>query len=468
MYSLRRVLAVRFSITMFVALLLVALWAFLGTQGIVRGLLDRSLASAFQLESAAVTHRGLLPELEPTDLPAFIRDVNRFVVLRDVSGRVIGWNTPLAADLPYDPESLSRARAGVLTWRTEPWAIGWVRSAYGPAPVGAPPGVSVIQVAASLGPVERVNRNVLVLMLGTVVLGTVATSFGAGWMGRAAVEPVLEIEAQANRIVPGVTGQRITAHADVAECAGLVRVLNLMLERLDRAHEAQRRIIADVGHDLKTPLTAMRGELEIALRGDRSPEAYRAVLKSVLEDVDHLQSIGEALLMLARVEAGALEPRRRPTDLTALAQRSLQQAAQRLNGRLVRLLPSADSEAIADVDEQMISLALDQFLDNVTQHTPPGGQTQVEVAVAGDGDTVRLSVADNGPGIPDEALPHLFERFYRFDAARTRGGGAGLGLTVAAAVVAAHGGSTHAARSRLGGLEVGFTLPRATPDAPAS
>ena len=138
-----------------------------------------------------------------------------------------------------------------------------------------------------LNPLQEAIREVLFLMLGTVFLGAVATAIGAGWLAQTSVMPVLEITAQARSVQPGVP-RRITAHADTQEFAGLVDVLNDAFERLERAFDAQRRMITDAAHDLRTPLTAMRGEAEIALRGERTPDEYRHTLQSMLEEVDQL------------------------------------------------------------------------------------------------------------------------------------------------------------------------------------
>ncbi len=318
-----------------------------------------------------------------------------------------------------------------------------------------------MQVSASLRPLAAASREVLFLLLGTVLLGTVATALGAGWLAGSSVAPVEEITQQAEGIQAGPVDQRITAHADVDEFAGLVKVLNGMLQRLDRAFESQRRMIADAGHDLRTPLTAMRGQLEVALRGERHPDAYRSTLNSVLEEVDHLISISDSLVLLARLDAGELALDRVDTDVAAIVDGATGHARARADGREIRF--TGPSDATAAVDAQMLSVVINQLLDNCIKHTPP--DTRVQATVTADATDVTVTVEDDGPGLPAEVLPHLFEHFYRSDAARSRTGAAGLGLTVAAAIVDAHGGTIEAAGSALGGLRVTLRLPRTTPAA---
>lgn len=459
MYSLRRTLAVRFSLTIFFALLLIALWAYVGTQRILREELDRGLAASAHIEADALAAGYPVAEhSEPTDIGEFVETVNRFVVVRNTRGEVVSANTPLSVRLPLDTASFARAITGQPVWITQEWADAEVRCFYWAAQVRDHPQQVVIQVGASLVPLADANREVLFLLLGTVLLGTVASWLGAGWLAGSSVAPVEEITEQAGRIGPHQRGQRITEHADVEEFAGLIAVLNGMLDRLDRAFETQRRMIADAGHDLKTPLTAMRGELEVALRGERHPDEYRAILTSALEEVDHLASLSNSLVLLARLDAGTLRPECIERDVAALAERAAGKARGRSGEREIHF-SGADYDAVAPVDAQMVGVALDHLLDNCIKHTPDG--SQVYLGVAADDSLVTVRVEDDGPGIDDESLTHLFERFYRSDAARTRRGVAGLGLTIVAAIVAAHGGTIEADRSTHGGLRITIRLPRA-------
>jgi two-component system OmpR family sensor kinase len=461
MQSLRRTLSVRFSLTMFAALLVIALWAYLGARRVLQHELDRGLASSAHLESSVLAAGYHIPPLSShPNAAAFVDSVNRFVVVRDAAGHVLASNTPLAADMPYDPASLAVAVQGGTAWGTTTWGLGSIRSVYLGVVHEAPGDGRVVQVGASLAPINTESRRVLFLMLGTVVLGTVATMLGGGWLARSAVAPVAEIAAQANAVAPGAVGQRITAHAEVEEFNGLVRVLNRMLERLDRGLLAQRRIIADVGHDLRTPLTAMRGEAEVTLRSPRSPEQYQQTLRSLLEEIDHLGTISDTLLLLARIEAGDLALQRLETDVRDLVTRAVQRVRQRVTDHPFTYAATADGIGSAALDGRMISLVLDHLLDNAVRHTPP--DTPVTVSVDADADAASVTVEDVGPGVPDDVVPHLFERFYRGDAARGRSAGAGLGLTVAAAIVHAHGGTISASRGEAGGLRVTVRLPRST------
>jgi two-component system OmpR family sensor kinase len=460
MYSLRRTVAVRFSFTIFVALLLIALWAYAGARRILQDSLDNNLAAAAQTQAAVLASRlPIAIQPGPQDMDRFVHAVNRFVAVRDADGNILETNTPLASSLPVNRQALDRAISGDTVWVTQRWEDEKVRSYYGPVPEGSRARQAVVQLTASLHPLQQSTQRVLFLMLGTVLLGTVATALGAGWLAGSTVGPVLEITEQAKSIHPGA-GRRITAHADVDEFAGLVEVFNDVLTRLERAFDAQRRMIADAGHDLRTPLTAMRGEIEVALRGERRPDEYRAILRSVLEEVDHLTSISESLALLARLEAGELSLQRVEMDLGMIVERAARNAQARAGNRTVAYVaPEADATLTAD--NKMLAIAVNQLLDNAIKHTPE--ETRVEASVVAEDASVTVLVDDSGPGMAEDSMEQLFEHFYRTDAARTRSGAAGLGLTITAAIASAHGGSVKADTSPLGGLRITLTIPRALP-----
>lgn len=456
MQSLRRTLSVRFAFTMFVALFVIALWAFLGARRLLRAELDRGLAAVAHTESSVLARGYPLPPLPSESDPTTFQAISLYAIARDSSGHVVSVNTPVALQLPYDSAALTDARRDTVTWSTLRWRGDQVRSVYLAVDHDFPGDPRVIQVAASLAPLEGAARTMFLLMLGTVALGTVAATLGAGWLSRSATAPVAEIAGQAAAVAPGTVGQRITAHAGIEEFNQLVNVLNGMIERLDRGLLAQRRIIADVGHDLRTPITAMQGEIEVALRHPRSPEQYQDRLHSLLEEVGHLRTISDALLLLARIEAGELAPQRTTVDLSDVAASAVKRVQQRVFDHTVEYCPPTTGSTWVDADRNMVGLVLDHLLDNAVRHTPP--DTRVQLVVSSEPNAVRVVIEDQGPGVPADALPHLFERFYRADTARGRGG-AGLGLTVAAAIVAAHGATIDAALREGGGLRVTVRLP---------
>lgn len=457
MKSLPRALAVRVSCTMFLALTAIACWKYVSVRRILREQLDLSLYRAAEVGLAVIAADGSPPvHAGPVGRDDFVRERGRLLATRDTSGRVLAVNTELARRLPLDSAGFARVLHGASVLATTRWLDGNVRLLYVPVRSRTPDGAAVLQVTASLHPIETAARGVLYRMLGVVLLGTLATFLVVRWLGRSSLAPVAEIAGQARTITGRAAGERITAHADVKEFSGLIQVLNEMLARLDRAHDWHRRIIRDLGHDLRTPIAALRAGVELGLSAERSPDEYRRVLVGALEEADRLTLISDALVLLGRLESGALVPRFAVTDAEAIVSGSLARAQERIGAHRCTLTRSRDG-VLVQADARLLGMVLDQVLDNAIRHTPPG--TAIDISAATLGDQAELVVEDDGPGVPDEALPHLFELFYRVDAARGRAGGPGLGLTAAAVIVELHHGRIRAERGRAGGLRVRITLP---------
>ncbi len=456
--SLSRTLSVRFAITMGVALVAIALWAYAGLSRILRDQLDRSLHATYELQVGALAIRGSILRLPETGGSRSLVQDGRLVVGRDSGGRIIQ-STEAVEWVGLDSAAFRRALAGERSATDEAWRGRRLRSLYGPAPAGAHP-VAVLQVIAPLARVEATSRQVLFRMILTALLGALASLVGAAWLTRSALQPVKTIARQADTIQGERTGQRITAHADVIELQGLIEVLNQMLARLERTYEWHRQIIRDLGHDLRTPIATLRATAEMALRTERRPDQYRAALASTLEEVDRLTLISDALSLLARVESGDLIPTLVETDVRAIAEQAVDRARGRAGEQEIRF--SRPDEALpAPVDAGLVGVVLDQLLDNAHRHTPPETRVAVSVAAA-DGD-VRMVVEDEGPGVPEEMMGQLFNRFYRGDPARGRQAGLGLGLTLAAAIVDLHRGRIIAERREPRGLRIRIELPGSLP-----
>jgi two-component system heavy metal sensor histidine kinase CusS len=322
-------------------------------------------------------------------------------------------------------------------------------------------------------PTAILEGDLLIALLAVVVAGSAATLVGAWHFTSSAVRPVGEITAQATQIEAGTLDQRIVAHADTEEYEGLVAVLNRMLERLERGFAAQRRLTADVGHELRTPLTVLRGQMEVALRAERSPRDYQVVLRGALEEIDRLTTLSEDLLLITRADARLLTLARVETDVAVLVAGALDSLRCRIEEKgltVERSLPKGGRPV--SIDPALVARLVDHLLDNAVRYTPIGGRIGVRVESGtggGEGrraapDGVRLVVENSGPEIAAHDLAHLFEPFYRADPARTRdnGGGAGpgLGLAMVAAIARLHNGAAHATSGPAGTrFEVDFPTP---------
>ncbi len=312
-------------------------------------------------------------------------------------------------------------------------------------------------------PTAVLEGDLLFALLAVVVAGSAATLVGAWHFTSSAVRPVAEITSQATRIEAGTLNQRIVAHADTEEYQGLVAVLNRMLERLERGFAAQRRLTADVSHELRTPLTVLRGQMEVALRAERSPREYRLVLRGALEEIDRLTTLSEDLLLITRADARLLTPDRVATDVDSLVTGVLDGLHRQIEQKDLTVERSLPMGHLVSIDPALVTRLVDHLLDNAVRYAPVGGRIGVWVE-AGTLEAVRLVVENSGPEIAAADLEHLFEPFYRVDPARTRdsggGTGPGLGLALVAAIARLHDGAAHAASDARG---TRFEVDLATP-----
>ncbi|MDH5805905.1 MAG: hypothetical protein OEZ54_12060, partial [Gemmatimonadota bacterium] len=371
MRSLRRILAVRFSLTMLSGVATVALGSMVSLHFIAGRLVHHSLISALEMERGVLS-AGLAVARHGNgdDLDEFVAEINRFVAVRDSTGKVVAGNTPFSEFLPLRSEMFQAALAGEESWATDEWDAGTIRSVYAPAPEGSHVGFAVVQISASLEPFHLVRAYLIYFILLAVLGSAVATGIGVRWLTKSATKPFDEITEQAAAIHAETAGLRLSVHAKVVESHGLVEVLNSMLDRLDRALEGQRRLIADVAHEIRTPITAIQGELEVALRSGREPEFYKKVLNSVLEEVQYLASINESLLLLARLEAGDLKPQARPMDLEFVVTSAVHRVRSQNPARSFELDIEEGREFGMTGDENLVHAVVDRLLDNTVKHTP--------------------------------------------------------------------------------------------------
>jgi len=241
----------------------------------------------------------------------------------------------------------------------------------------------------------------------------------------------------------------------------LADTLNAMLARLQAAFGEMQRFTADAAHELRTPLTALRGGIEVALRAERSPDEYRRVLASSIEEVDQLIRLAEDLLLLSRSTVG-LTATRQPVDLEPLCLEVLELGVRLAKGKGVTVSLGATAPAVVHGDAVALRRALLNLVDNAVKYTPAGGS--VVISLDRTGEHVALVVEDTGIGIDSTDTRRIFEPFVRLDAGRSRDtGGSGLGLAIARSIVLAHGGTLEVESRPGGGSRFTIRLPAAPP-----
>lgn len=466
--SLRFRLAARAAITISLALIVISLVSLMGARGFLNQEIESSLLNVASIQASSLTEGpGETMRFHEWDLTpeeaAQVRELNRFAQVWNASGESLLRTQYITENLPVDTLALAEAAAGRLVTTDQQFQEMPIRSLYYPLErMGPAHARHVLQVAAPLTGRDQLLRQ-LALLLGLITLMVAAASFAGGWwLGGRMVRPVHEIMDQAEAVRAGTLGRRISAQADTREYERLVDVLNGMLARLEGAFDSQRRFTADASHELRGPLTALRGEIEVALRRERDAPEYRRVLISNLQEVDRLTQLAEGLLTLARADAGVMQPRLQVTDLARRAAAVMDRLRKRAKDKQIRLDLQASSDSEAVVDPGLIEQLLSNLLENAVKFTPAGGR--VEVGIHREGQQVIIEVHDTGPGLAGDDLERVFERFYRADSARTHdedSTGTGLGLSIVKAIAEVHGGEVRALNSPEGGAHFRVMLPAA-------
>lgn len=343
----------------------------------------------------------------------------------------------LPADLELPRSALVAAASGNVARVTHRWRGRELRSVVYPLElVGMAHQVHFLQVAAPTDPVRQTLARFAALLGLLTLLGALGAYALGRRMATVALRPTGEITSQAEAISAGTLSERITAHADVEEFGRLVGVLNGMLDRLDRAFQVQRQFTADASHELRAPLTVLKGDIDVALKRERSTAEYRETLLRCREEVERLARLAGDLLILARADAALPLEHVAELDLQALVQRVVSRYETAAAARGVRLVTSGSPLHVSG-DDRLLERVVGNLVGNAVRFCRPGGAVQVQLEGNG---AARITVRDEGPGIPAEHVPQLFVRFFRGDPARRRDEGTGLGLAIARAGAEAHGG----------------------------
>lgn len=294
--------------------------------------------------------------------------------------------------------------------------------------------------------------------LGAAVL---ALGLGGGWwIASHAIRPVEAISAAASRISAGHLSERIDVEDTDGELGQLAVTLNSTFARLDAAFAQQRQFTADASHELRTPLAVLISEAQTTLAHQRTAAEYRETVEACLETAQQMRRLTEALLQLARFDAGQKQMKTAPFDLAVIARSGVELVGPLAEARGVEI--HGDFTAAKTLgDDDRLSQVVTNLLTNAIQYNQSPGHIHVSTRM--ENDWAVLTVTDTGPGIAPEDLPHIFERFYRSDKARTSSSGRnGLGLAICQAVVDEHHGHIEATNEPGAGAKFTVRLP-ATP-----
>ena len=301
-----------------------------------------------------------------------------------------------------------------------------------------PPGEVILvgfDTEAELAELRRLAWALFGAGSGVLLLGLA----GGWWMASRAIRPIEDISATATKISSTDLSQRITIADAESELGQLATVLNSTFARLDNAFAQQRQFISDAAHELRTPVSVILTQAQSTLNKERTPAEYRETLESCQRAGQRMRKLIEALLGLARLDAGQAGGKREALDLSRCASECLDLVRPLATERKITLRSELGS-SFCTGDCEQLTLVITNLLSNAIHHSREGGE--VRVSTRFENQTVIVTVSDNGTGIAPEHLPHIFERFYRADAARTSSQGrTGLGLAISKSIIEAHGGT---------------------------
>lgn len=315
-----------------------------------------------------------------------------------------------------------------------------------------PVGIAKVSHGAETNLLDRLTRAAITAAL----IASMVALLVAMLLSYRLLHPVHELTHAARKLASGDLTQRVTVRGN-DELATLATTFNRMADSLQQAENRRRALTADIAHELRTPLAVQRAHIEALEDG-----IYALSIENLapIEAQNHLLTrLVDDLRTLALADSGQLELIRTPTDFGALIQKAVTGLEPRAADRQIKIdLSLEESSPPLNLDAQRIEQILNNLLDNALRHTPDSGT--IHIQCTSDSGQICLTVRDNGPGIPKDALPHLFERFYRADKSRSRSeGGTGLGLSIARKLAQAHGGDLDAANHPGGGAVFTLSLP---------
>ena len=359
---------------------------------------------------------------------------NRFVEVTDSRGRVVASSSNLTGHVLNIPaETVAAARQQRISFA----AVNNLRVAVVPISIDQELGYAAVAEPLSVIDVG-LHRLRLYFLAGAPLILLVA-SVGGYFLALKSLSPIGLMNRQTQRI----TAQNLSARLDVMnerdELGGLAVTINKLLGRLENSFQEQQRFVADASHELRTPLAVLRGETEVALSQPRSPDEYKASLALINDEAERLSRLVEDLFILARQPFNRPTVARQPVKLDRIVEECGRAAQVLAAQKNLKLTVAAKAGVSLQGDDELLQRMILNLLDNAVKYTPVGGEVSIELTA--NNSDAHIAVRDNGIGIPFKDQPHVFDRFYRVDKARSRAmGGAGLGLSIARWVAEIHGG----------------------------
>jgi signal transduction histidine kinase len=404
------------------------------TNGTWDGVLDY-----YRLRSSASSHFNPQPNAQPPGGPGGRQPQPQtfFFALADQGGQIlipaggyqVGDKIPQATLTQGTPISINNVQVGTVVVLGSLPPLGTLEEQY----------------------LRRTNLALLYAVLGASALALILGIV----LARALTHPIRDLTKGIRAIAKGDLKQYVTVKSK-DELGELAAAFNQMSTDLDHLIQSRRQMTADIAHDLRNPLTVIGGYIESMLEGVLKPTPER--LEAIHMEVQHLERLIDDLRILSQADAGELSLNREPVPVPELLERTAQSYRALANKQAITLKIEVEvdlPEILADPDR--LAQVLGNLITNSLRYTPQGGEIILQARA--DGKSVVITVIDNGKGISSEALPYIFDRFYRTDPSRTRGDESGLGLAIAKSIVEAHSGIINAESTPGKGTRIKITLP---------
>jgi len=458
--SLNSRLLLSYVVVILVCLLVVALGLLvaLRIRQVQQRFVYQRLGDVARLTIVAVRGRNVGPERLAPLLRRVDQDRNMRILLLDSQGNVVldsrdEWesqNLLESARFDRDPEGNlqgSFTDAGGRTWLFV--ALPWP----------APPASEMLVFAAPQprgAALAWARDHMLAPLLWAGLAALILSILLALLISRSIVAPLRRVTGAAEAIARGETGTRALVSGP-AEVQSLARSFNTMADQVEATRQSQRDFVANVSHELKTPLTSIQGFSQALLDGTAStPEATARAARIIHDEAERMRRLVDELLILARFDAGQMVMARDPVELGPLLRGCVEKLAPQAQAAGVALALDVPERLFVTGDTDRLAQVFTNLLDNALAHTPAGSKVVLAARPAEDRRAVEVAVADAGEGIPAGVLPRIFERFYQVDKSRRRSRGAGLGLAITKEIVEAHGGTITA--ESVVGLGTRFTV----------
>jgi heavy metal sensor kinase len=418
----------------------------------------RSLAELIALESASPLSKfgfGSIDQALETSMN--LKPIGKFIQVLDESGNIGRKSENLKnVELPISLNALKNASKGLVTFETN-HSIGNTPLRIITFPVTENNHVTkIVQIASSLEGVEDALNTLFIILIVTVPLALMVASLGGQFLAHKALKPVDNITQTARVITSQNLNQRITPPKVKDEISRLIETFNEMISRLDQSFRQIKQFSSDASHELKTPLTILKGEVEVTLRKERTPQEYQQTLESNLEEINRMSQIVEDLLLLSRADTGEVRLNIEDINLTEILNEVLTQMNRLAQSKGLYLSTSNHHQDIHIFGDALrIRELFINLIENGIKYTEEGGSIHITLQkentppVRSQSDWeggekngfVKVIISDTGIGIAKEDQERIFSRFFRVDKARSRErGGSGLGLSICKWIVEAHQG----------------------------